>query len=181
MYTRVLQGHIALDRMVFPSNTPGYLLDSFARAALWRSGRDYNHGTGHGVGAALNVHERPQSISPRVIDQPLLPGMVVSNEPGYYDDVAGFGIRIENLLVVTPRTELGEYNGRSFFGFERLTHIPIQTTCLDLTLMSREEIEWLNEYHAQVLRKVMPLLRTERARDWLRRATKPLVPKESLH
>lgn len=173
MYTRVLKGHIAIDRLVFPIGTPGYLLDSHARLALWTVGKNYNHGTGHGVGAALNVHERPQSLSPRVGTAPFVPGMIINNEPGYYEPGA-FGVRIENLLVVRPRPDLGEWLGKSFCSFERLTFIPIQTTCLDLALLQPDEIDWINTYHAEVRTKITPLLRTDRARQWLIQATQPL-------
>jgi len=173
MYTQVLKGHIALDRMVFPSGLPGCMLDSFARQHLWRIGKDYIHGTGHGVGAALNVHERPQRISPALFDQGLLPGMVVSNEPGYYE-TGKFGIRIENLLIVKEKPELGTFAGKTFVGFERLTHIPIQKKLIDVNLLDSEEKKWLNDYHAEVKDKVLPLLRTDLARRWLEDATAPL-------
>lgn len=174
MYTRVLKGHMAIDRLVFPAGTPGYLLDSHARVALWAAGKDYNHGTGHGVGAALNVHERPQSLSPSSLNtQAFLPSMIISNEPGYYE-ANNFGIRIENLLIVTPQPALGNFGEKSFYGFEKLTHIPIQTRCIDLSLLTAEEVSWLNTYHQQVREKIMPLLRTKRAQQWLQTATKPL-------
>ncbi|XVF06089.1 hypothetical protein REPUB_Repub06bG0018200 [Reevesia pubescens] len=135
-------GHIALDQAVFPENTPGFVLDAFARSALWKIGLDYRHGTGHGVGAALNVHEGPQSISYRYGNMnPLQKGMIVSNEPGYYEDHA-FGIRIETKLV-------------------------------DLSLLSVEEIEWLNNYHLQVWEKVSPLLEGS-AHQWLWNNTRPI-------
>lgn len=173
MYTRVLKGHIALDRMIFPSGTSGCMLDSFARQHLWRGGKDYNHGTGHGVGAALNVHERPQRISPVLFEQGLLPGMVISNEPGYYE-TGSFGIRIENLMIVSERPELGTFNGKAFLGFEKLTHIPIQKKLIEIGLLDAEEKAWLNEYHEQVKHKLAPLLRTELAGKWLQDVTAPL-------
>ncbi|CAA0815562.1 Metallopeptidase M24 family protein [Striga hermonthica] len=125
-FTRVLQGHIALDQAVFPENYPGFVLDAFARSSLWKIGLDYRHGTGHGVGAALNVHEGPQSISFRFSNMtPLLKGMVVSNEPGYYEDHA-FGIRIENLLYVKEINTPNRFGGVDYLGFEKLTFVPIQ-------------------------------------------------------
>ncbi|XP_027349794.1 aminopeptidase P2 isoform X2 [Abrus precatorius] len=125
-FTRVLQGHIALDQSIFPENTPGFVLDAFARSFLWKVGLDYRHGTGHGVGAALNVHEGPQSISHRYGNlTSLVNGMVVSNEPGYYEDHA-FGIRIENLLYVRNVETPNRFGGIEYLGFEKLTYVPIQ-------------------------------------------------------
>lgn len=174
MFTRVLKGHIGLDSRVFPSGTAGCFLDSYAREHLWAVGKDYIHGTGHGVGAALNVHEGPHRIS-RVLDaHPLLPGNVVSNEPGYYED-GNFGIRIENLLVVVPRADLPAFGGRPFYGFERLTHIPIQHKLMDLSLLAPKEISWIDEYHQQIFDKVGPLVRTDRAKRWLQRATRAIA------
>jgi Xaa-Pro aminopeptidase len=173
MFTRVLKGHIGIDRSVFPAGTPGCLLDSYAREHLWRVGKDFIHGVGHGVGAALNVHEGPQKISRLLDGHALLPGMIVSNEPGYYED-GNFGIRIENLLVVVEKSDLPEFGGRKFYCFERLTHIPIQKKLMDKALMSKEEIDWVNSYHAEVREKVMPLLETERAKKWLAEATSAL-------
>ncbi|CAI9102219.1 OLC1v1000452C2 [Oldenlandia corymbosa var. corymbosa] len=153
-FTRVLQGHIALDQAVFPENTPGFVLDAFARSALWKIGLDYRHGTGHGVGAALNVHEGPQSISFRFGNTtPLMKGMVVSNEPGYYEDHS-FGIRIENLLFVKEVETPNCYGGIGYLGFEKLTFVPIQAKLIDVTLLSVAEIEWINHYHSQVWDKV---------------------------
>lgn len=154
-FTRVFKGHVALDTAVFPDRVPAFVLDAFARQYLWAVGRDYGHGTGHGVGAALNVHEGPQSISPRFSNmQPLCAGMVVSNEPGYYESGA-FGIRIENLLVVEQHDTPG------FLRFSKLTMIPIDSRCLDLDLLDDSELRWLNEYHALVLATIAPLLRDD--------------------
>ncbi|KAM7469386.1 hypothetical protein LguiA_007569 [Lonicera macranthoides] len=173
-FTRVLQGHIALDQAVFPENTPGFVLDAFARSSLWRIGLDYRHGTGHGVGAALNVHEGPQSISFRFGNMtPLLKGMVVSNEPGYYEDHA-FGIRIENLLYVKEVDTPNRFGGIRYIGFEKLTFVPIQAKLVDLDLLSVAEVDWLNDYHSQVWKKVSPLLDGS-ARQWLWNNTQPLV------
>nr|XP_009767904.1 PREDICTED: probable Xaa-Pro aminopeptidase P [Nicotiana sylvestris]XP_016478535.1 PREDICTED: probable Xaa-Pro aminopeptidase P [Nicotiana tabacum] len=173
-FTRVLQGHIALDQAVFPENTPGFVLDAFARSSLWKVGLDYRHGTGHGVGAALNVHEGPHSISFRFGNMtPLLRGMIVSNEPGYYEDHQ-FGIRIENLLYVKEVDTPNRFGGIGYLGFEKLTFAPIQTKLVDLSLLSVAEVEWLNSYHSQVWEKVSPLLDGS-ARQWLWNNTRPLT------
>ncbi|KAJ8751981.1 hypothetical protein K2173_000727 [Erythroxylum novogranatense] len=173
-FTRVLQGHIALDQAVFPGNTPGFVLDAFARSSLWKIGLDYRHGTGHGVGAALNVHEGPQSISFRFGNMtPLLKGMIVSNEPGYYEDHA-FGIRIENLLFVKEVDTPNRFGGTEYLGFEKLTFVPIQIKLIEQSLLSAKETDWINDYHSQVWEKVSPLLDGS-ARQWLwnnTRATK---------
>ncbi|KAK4802914.1 hypothetical protein SAY86_001117 [Trapa natans] len=172
-FTRVLQGHIALDQAVFPENTPGFVLDAFARSSLWKIGLDYRHGTGHGVGAALNVHEGPQSISYRYGNfTSLRQGMIVSNEPGYYEDHA-FGIRIENLLCVSEVKTPNNFGGLAYLGFEKLTFVPIQTKMIELSLLSTEEVKWLNDYHAEVWDKVSPLLDGS-ARQWLLDNTQPL-------
>ncbi|RZC55446.1 hypothetical protein C5167_014295 [Papaver somniferum] len=148
-----LQGHIAVDQAVFPENTPGFVLDALARSALWKVGLDYRHGTGHGVGAALNVHEGPQSISFRFGNMtPLQKGMIVSNEPGYYEDHS-FGIRIENLLVVKEINTPNHFGGIGYLGFENITFVPIQAKLVDLSLMSAAEVDWLNDYHSQVWKK----------------------------
>lgn len=178
-FTRVLQGHIGIDTAVFPEGTPGFVLDAYARRALWAAGLDYAHGTGHGVGAALNVHEGPQGISFNFANQtPLQPGMVLSNEPGYYA-AGAWGIRIENLLVVVEKQGLGGPGGkdprqRRFLGFERLTHIPISKRLVKRALLAPEEVRWIDEYHAEVWARVGPLVESEEARAWLREATAPL-------
>ncbi|XP_078181466.1 metallopeptidase M24 family protein [Carex rostrata] len=173
-FTRVLQGHIAIDEAVFPERTPGFVLDVLARSSLWKVGLDYRHGTGHGVGAALNVHEGPQSISFRFGNLTALQkGMVVSNEPGYYEDNS-FGIRIENLLLVKEANVPNAYGGIEYLGFEKLTFVPIQTKLVELSLLSPGEIKWLNDYHAQVWEKVSPLLHGE-ALDWLWKNTRPIL------
>jgi Xaa-Pro aminopeptidase len=173
MFTRVLKGHIALDSQIFPSGTAGCQLDSFAREHLWAIGKDYIHGTGHGVGAALNVHEGPQRIS-RVIDsQPLLPGMIVSNEPGYYE-TGEYGIRIENLLEVVNYTKFESFGGRSFLAFNKLTFIPIQLKLIDQSLLSISEKLWLNDYHKQVRERVSPYVVSAEAKEWLIQSTEPI-------
>ena len=173
MYTRVLKGHISIDKQIFPVGTPGCFLDILSRQHLWQAGRNFIHGTGHGVGAALNVHEGPHRIGPVLDAQGLFPGMIVSNEPGYYEENA-FGIRIENLLAVVEKKELGQYAGKSFVGFEKLTHIPIQRTMIKKALLTQEEIDWINTYHQEVYQKIVPLVTSERAKKWLLTATAPL-------
>jgi len=157
-YTRVLQGHIGVDQMVFPVDTPGFVLDVMARRHLWQAGLDYGHGTGHGVGAALNVHEGPQSISPRFGNKEgLKAGMVVSNEPGYYED-GEYGIRIENLLEIQAVAANDKPGRKHFLKFARLTQIPIQKSLILTHLMSQAELDWLDAYHAEVWSKVSPHL-----------------------
>uniref|UniRef100_A0A1D1XFI7 Putative Xaa-Pro aminopeptidase P n=1 Tax=Anthurium amnicola TaxID=1678845 RepID=A0A1D1XFI7_9ARAE len=172
-FTRVLQGHIALDQAVFPERTPGFVLDALARVPLWKIGLDYRHGTGHGVGAALNVHEGPQSISFRFGNMtPLQKGMVISNEPGYYEDHS-FGIRIENLLYIKEAETSNCFGGITYLSFEKLTFVPIQSKLVDLSLLSAAEVKWLNNYHSQVWEKVSPLLDGP-ALKWLWNNTKPI-------
>ena len=172
-YTRVLQGHIALDQMVFPVGTKGFVLDAFARSHLWANGLDYRHGTGHGVGAALNVHEGPQGISPRFANLTgLLAGMILSNEPGYYEDGA-FGIRIETLLQVVEADTKFNFGDTGFLAFEVLTMIPIQTKLMDLSIMSDKEIKWVNDYHAKVWKNISPRVSGDVLR-WLENACKPI-------
>src|SRR5471030_502935 len=166
-FTRVLKGHIALATARFPDGTIGMQLDSFARRPLWEAGLDYDHGTGHGVGSYLSVHEGPQNISKRLVNQPLMPGMICSNEPGYYK-TGEYGIRIENLVVVTDPKDLG--GERKMMSFETLTLAPIDLNLVDPDLLTAEEREWLNLYHAQV-RDSLSHLVDEPTRDWLERAT----------
>jgi len=166
-FTRVLKGHIALATAHFPEGTIGMQLDSFARRPLWEAGLDYDHGTGHGVGSYLSVHEGPQNISKRPIMQPLLPGMICSNEPGFYK-TGEYGIRIENLVVVTELRDLG--GERRMMGFETLTMAPIDLNLVEPDLLTQEEREWLNLYHARVRASISHLVDDE-TRDWLDRAT----------
>ncbi|GLC69902.1 hypothetical protein PLESTF_000893800 [Pleodorina starrii] len=175
-FTRVLQGHIALDSAVWPEGTPGAALDPLARLPLWREGLNYRHGTGHGVGAALNVHEGPQAISMRYhITTPLAPAMVCSNEPGYYEDGA-FGVRIENLVVVTERDTPFRYAGQQYMGFERLTLVPMQAKMVDVSLLSADEVAWLDGYHAEVWKLVSPRMQDQpELLEWLRTNTRPLA------
>lgn len=170
-FTRVLKGHIALARVRFPKGTTGHQLDALARVALWEAGLDYDHGTGHGVGAYLGVHEGPHRIAKFVNTQPLEPGMIVSNEPGYYKTGA-YGIRVENLQVVTPAADI-EGGERPMLGFETLTLAPIDQRLIVKTLLSKDERAWLNGYHARVAQVVGPKLSGE-AKAWLMDATAPL-------
>jgi Xaa-Pro aminopeptidase len=174
-FTRVLKGHIALALAVFPEGTRGAQLDTVARASLWQAGLDYAHGTGHGVGSFLAVHEGPQRIakftgSQPGTDEPLLPGMILSNEPGYYK-AGEYGIRIENLVLVEERTIAGA-EGR-YFGFENLTWAPIDKTLVDTSLLNRDELRWWDEYHARVLDIVGPQLEGD-ALAWVTEACAPL-------
>ena len=168
-YTRVLKGHIAIATARFPAGTTGARLDTLARAALWQSGRDYAHGTGHGVGAYLNVHEGPQSISHRSTSVPLEPGNVQSNEPGYYEP-GEFGIRIENLVEVVKDESVAP---RDFLRFDTLTLCPIEKRLADPALLTAGERGWLDAYHARVLETLGPDLDWG-DRRWLERACAPL-------
>ncbi|HEX4112059.1 MAG TPA: aminopeptidase P family protein [Stellaceae bacterium] len=169
-FTRVLQGHIALAMCRFPKGTTGSQLDALARHPLWQVGCDYDHGTGHGVGSYLAVHEGPQRISKVASTQPLLPGMIVSDEPGYYRTGA-YGIRIENLVAVVPVAH--ETAERPLYGFETLTLAPIDRNAIEPALMSDAEINWLDAYHARVRDELTPLVDPATA-TWLAAATEPL-------
>jgi len=170
-FTLVLKGHIALDTAIFPAGTRGVDLDPFARRALWQAGLDYGHGTGHGIGSFLSVHEGPQSIS-RNIAAALEAGMIVSNEPGYYRE-GHYGIRIENLMAVTEAKPVqdGEI---PMMGFETLTLVPIDRRLVQVDLLARDELEWLNAYHAHVRVEIGAHL-NPMERLWLDAATAPLV------
>lgn len=175
-YTRVLQGHIAIDRAVFPEGTTGLMLDSLARMPLWNIGLDYRHGTGHGVGACLNVHEGPQSISPRIGSNGtgLKEGMIVSNEPGYYED-GQFGIRIENLLIAVKKFTPHEFGEKSYLGFERLTFVPMDKDMMMTSILTSSEIAWVNGYHEEVWKKLSSRMPEGRYKDWLWEKTRPLA------
>ncbi len=173
-FTLVLKGLIAMCRLRWPPGLAGRDIDAVARVALWREGMDYDHGTGHGVGAYLGVHEGPQSLSRRGLE-PLLPGMILSIEPGYYRE-GGFGIRIENLGVVSPPEvpEGGATGGdRPMLGFEILTLAPIDRRLIDASLLDPAERAWLDAYHARVAESLAPLVDAETER-WLRTACAPL-------
>ena len=169
-FTLVLKGHIAVADARFPVGTRGLDLDPFARMALWRHGLDFDHGTGHGVGSYLSVHEGPQSISRRG-EVVLESGMIMSNEPGFYKEGA-YGIRIENLVLVKPATRI-EGSDRETMSFETLTFAPIDRRLIETKLLTADERAWLDNYHAQVFDVVAPQLDTA-DQAWLRDATRPL-------
>lgn len=166
-YTLVLKGHIAMDRVRFPDGTTGTHLDTLARHALWQAGLDYDHGTGHGVGVYLGVHEGPQRIAKAWNATPLMPGMIVSNEPGFYKEGA-YGIRIENLQYVTPPEEI-DGGDRPMLGFECVTFAPLARDLIDLGLLSDEERDWVDDYHQRVLSEIGDLVDGD-AGDWLKAA-----------
>ncbi|MDP9163944.1 MAG: aminopeptidase P family protein [Pseudomonadota bacterium] len=174
-FTRVLRGHIALATAVFPKGVRGSQLDSFARRPLWEAGLDYAHGTGHGVGSFLSVHEGPQRISPAGSsqaggDEPLQAGMILSNEPGYYK-AGAYGIRIENLVLVVERPVAGA--DKETLGFETLTFAPIERRLIVKEMLSPQELVWLDTYHAQVVETIGPQLQADE-RAWLEAACAPL-------
>ena len=170
-FTRVLKGHIAIARAVFPKGTSGAQIDALARQALWQAGLDFDHGTGHGVGSYLSVHEGPQRLS-KLGTQPLEPGMILSNEPGYYK-TGQYGIRIENLVLVERREIAGAE--REMMGFETLTFAPIDRALVEATLLTADEREWLDAYHARV-REMLTSELDEATRAWLVEATRALAP-----
>ena len=170
VYTLVLKAHISLARLVFPSGSSGTQLDLAARRPLWQEGYNFGHGTGHGVGSYLNVHEGPHQIRMNWMPAPITAGMTVTNEPGLY--LAGhFGVRIENILLAVPHleTEFG-----TFLRFETLTLCPIDTAPIERELLEPAELEWLNTYHRRVRNELLPLLDDEADRRWLIDATQPL-------
>ena len=170
VYTLVLKAHISLARLVFPSGSSGTQLDLAARRPLWQEGYNFGHGTGHGVGSYLNVHEGPHQIRMNWMPAPITAGMTVTNEPGLY--LAGrFGVRIENILLAVPHleTEFG-----TFLRFETLTLCPIDTAPIERELLEPAELEWLNTYHQRVRNELLPLLDDEADRRWLIDATQPL-------
>lgn len=174
-FTRVLKGHIAVATAVFPKGTRGSQLDSFARRPLWEAGLDYSHGTGHGVGSYLAVHEGPQRISPVGSsqaggDEPLQPGMLISNEPGYYKS-GEYGIRIENLVLVVEKKIVGAE--KEMLGLETVTFAPIDRRLIASEILSSAERAWLNDYHRQVVEKIGPKLGAD-DREWLERVCAPI-------
>ena len=168
-YTLVLKGHLALCRQRFIKGTCGVHLDVLAKQFLWQNGESYFHGTGHGVGCHLNVHEGPMKISSHLIDVPLLPGMVISDEPGVYKE-GRHGIRIENLIMVKEdiSTEFGD-----FYSFEVLTLVPYEKALIDDTLLSDEEIKQINDYHKRVYESLRDRV-DESSLDYLEKATSPI-------
>jgi Xaa-Pro aminopeptidase len=173
-YTLVLKGTMALSRARFPRGTLSPMLDALARAPLWAEGLDYGHGTGHGVGYFLNVHEGPQSISKTVPDAHMAmePGMITSVEPGLYRP-GHWGVRIENLVLAVPAATPEGSTFGEFLEFETLTLCPIDTRCIELALLRMDEIAWLNEYHATVRDRLAPRV-SGAALDWLMERTRPL-------
>lgn len=169
-FTLVMKGHIAVGSMIFPASTRGAQLDALARQFLWKEGLSYLHGTGHGVGHFLNVHEGPQSIRLNENPTPLMPGMITSNEPGVYRE-GEYGIRCENLVLTVPAfsTEFGE-----FYKFETLTLYPFDLNLFDTSIMSDEEIAWINDYHTMVRERLTPHLNAEEA-AWLEKKTAKLT------
>ncbi len=168
-FTLVLKGHIALGTAVFPEGTTGHQLDAFARQFLWNEGKAYYHGTGHGVGFFINCHEGPQNIRLNINPTPLQPGMITSNEPGLYLE-GRYGIRLENLIVTAPamETEFGR-----FYKFDTMTLFPFDTALMQTEIMTDAEIEWVNAYHAEVRRRLTPLLSAEEA-AWIEKKTAPI-------
>ncbi len=170
-FTRVLKGMIAISRVRFPKGVSGADLDALARYPLWLAGQDYDHGTGHGVGAYLSVHEGPQRLA-RTSRVPLKPGMILSNEPGYYREGA-FGIRIENLITVREAAPVAGGDDRAMLDFETLTFVPIDRRLIVTDMLTSSERDWLNAYHVEVAAKIGPRL-SEGARQWMVAATAPL-------
>jgi Xaa-Pro aminopeptidase len=176
-FTRVLKGYIQLEKALFPPGTTGQQLDILARLPLWNIGRDYRHGTGHGVGCFLNVHEGPQMISPRASagETPLEAGMTITNEPGYYED-GHFGMRFENVLLVVPKLAADECMGsKAYLGFENITLVPVDRNLLDRRLLTADEIHWIDAYHERVLGKLAPLVAEDpTTMQWLQEQCRPL-------
>ncbi|PNS15603.1 hypothetical protein CAC42_862 [Sphaceloma murrayae] len=174
-FTLVLKGHIALDLIVFPKGTSGFALDTTARQFLWQQGLDYRHGTGHGVGSYLNVHEGPIGIGTRIqySEVPLAVGNVISNEPGYYED-GGFGIRIENIIMVKETKTEHRFGDKPFLGFEHVTMTPMCRKLIDTSILTPSEIAWLNAYHAEVYAKTKEYFTNDPlTMAWLERETAP--------
>ncbi len=169
-YTLVLKAHIAIATARFPKGSRGQDIDPFARRPLWDAGLDYDHGTGHGVGSFLSVHEPPQRLS-RHGSVELKPGMILSNEPGLYRE-GDYGIRLETLILVTAPARI-DGGDREMMAFETLTLVPFDRRLIDASLLSSEEKRWLNAYHAEVGEKIGPLL-GDNDRRWLAGATDPM-------
>ena len=176
-FTLVLKGHTSLARIVFPEDIGGERLDTLARQPLWQMGLDYMHGTGHGVGMFLNVHEGPCGIGTKMReDGGLVPGMILSNEPGFYQDGA-FGIRIESLQLVIAKETPYKFKNVKFVTFEPISLVPIQRKLIDKSMLTGEEVDWLNEYHRSCLDKVGPLMEEQKRPElfqWLVDNCQPL-------
>ncbi|CAO2830257.1 unnamed protein product [Amaranthus hypochondriacus] len=173
-YTGVLKGHIALDSARFPKGTSGHALDILARVPLWKFGLDYRHGTGHGIGSYLNVHEGPHLISfrPQAQNVPLQATMTVTDEPGYYED-GNFGIRLENVLIVKDANTEFNFGDRGYLEFEHITWAPYQHKLIDLSLLTPEEIRWVNSYHSKCREILAPYMNNTEM-GWLIKATKAI-------
>ncbi|PHT56543.1 hypothetical protein CQW23_05029 [Capsicum baccatum] len=173
--TAVLKGHISLGNARFPNGINGHALDALARIPLWKYGLDYKHGTGHGIGSYLNVHEGPHQISlrPSARDLPLQVSMAVTDEPGYYED-GSFGIRIENVLIVKECNTKFNFGDKGYLSFEHITWAPYQRKLIDVSVLVPEEVEWLNEYHAKCREILAPYLNTSEM-EWLKKATEPIA------
>eukprot|EP00916_Digyalum_oweni_P003707 GHVL01006610.1.p1 GENE.GHVL01006610.1~~GHVL01006610.1.p1 ORF type:complete len:603 (+),score=131.33 GHVL01006610.1:54-1862(+) len=176
-YTRVLKGHLALRLLIFPVGTHGTLIDSFARSSLWKVGLDFCHSTGHGVGSYLNVHEGPIGIGPRIAASTTLASldkdMILSNEPGYYEE-GNFGVRVENLFVTVPAKTAHNFMGKQFLTFEDLTLIPHHKHLIKKDILNKEEIDYINEYHQEVLKKIGGYMKTDLEKEWLNQSCSPL-------
>ncbi|CAN4123599.1 unnamed protein product [Withania somnifera] len=174
-YTAVLKGHISLGNARFPKGTNGYALDILARTPLWKYGLDYRHGTGHGIGSYLNVHEGPHQISfrPSAQNVPLQVSMTVTDEPGYYED-GKFGIRLENVLIVKEGNTKFNFGEKGYLTFEHITWAPYQRKLIDLSLLVPEEIQWLNDYHSKCSEILTPYL-NQSEMEWLKKATAPVA------
>ncbi|KAK1588708.1 hypothetical protein Q3G72_026292 [Acer saccharum] len=171
-YTAVLKGHIAMDNARFPNGTNGHSIDILARIPLWKDGLDYRHGTGHGIGSYLNVHEGPHLVSFRPRNVPLQASMTVTDEPGYYED-GSFGIRLENVLIIKEADTKFNFGGKGYLSFEHITWAPYQTKLINLSLLAPDEIDWLNTYHSKCRDILAPHLdQSELA--WLKKATEPV-------
>lgn len=175
-YTLVLKGHIALASLVFPEGVNGYMIDVLARQPLWRKGLDYRHGTGHGVGSFLNVHEGPIGIGVKsnYSNTALSIGQILSNEPGYYKD-GSFGIRIESVIAVKEINTENNFGGKRYLGFETITRVPLCRELIDVSNLTEEEITWVDEYHDNIYRDTVAYLSGDKlSKEWLIRQTKPL-------
>ncbi len=166
----MLKGTIALDMAVFPAGTRGVQLDVLAHQYVWRGQNNYLHGTGHGVGHFLNVHEGPQTIRNNNNMTPIAEGMVTSDEPGLYREGV-HGVRCENLILTVKAAPVAHGDGTQFLKFETLTLFPFDTSLIDMDLFTAEERAWLNGYHERVRSSLMPYLKDDRSREWLEKAT----------
>ena len=176
-FTLVLKGHISLAKVIFPQDIGGERLDTLARQPLWEMGLDYLHGTGHGVGMFLNVHEGPCGIGTRTRPNGgLFPGMILSNEPGFYEN-GSFGIRIESLQLVVPKETTYQFQDMKFVTFEPITLVPIQRKLIDQNLLTGEEVRWLNGYHDTCLDRVGGLMKEQGKQElyeWLVQQCQPI-------